>query len=356
MKTYFYIFSLIVSLFACSSPKEQQVDLSFTNDLLLPHSPIRNQGRTQTCWAYSMSSLIESEYMKSHSDTLRLSVMYAVRYKYLKQFEQYYYSKGYNEIRGGSLGHSYLRVFDEFGAIPYEVYNGHLPEAKYHDHRELMKKLRSLADEAVNQKNLSEYRRKVEHLLDEHLGEVPTQFTYKGQSFSPMSFADSLGVRPEQYMELTSFTHHPFYTWFVLEVPDNWEHASYYNVPLDTLESCVKQALSNGQTVVWDGDTSEDGFMSRSGVALYPHGPVTQTMRQAEFEHYKTTDDHMMHIVGTAHDGNGKFYYLLKNSWGRRGDKQGYIYMSDDYFRAKTVSVVVPAIHVPTPHIPLISH
>lgn len=224
----------------------------------------------------------------------------------MKQFEQYYYSKGYDEIRGGSLGHSYLSVFQEYGAVPYESYKGHLPEAKYHDHRELMKKLRSLADDAVDHKNLPDYRLKAEQLLDEYLGKVPARFMYKGQEYTPSSFAEFIGVNPRQYIELTSFAHHPFYSWFVLEVPDNWEHASFYNLPIDTLESCVKNALSEGQTVVWDGDICEDGFLSSSGVALYPTSPVTQSMRQEEFEQFKTTDDHMMHIVGTAHDEDGK--------------------------------------------------
>lgn len=334
-------FFLAVCLSACSSPKEQQADMHFIDDVILPHTSIRNQGRTQTCWAYSMTSLYESEYMETSGDSLQLSVMYAVRQKYMRQFEHYYYSKGYDEIRGGSLGHSYLQVFKESGAVPYDVYTGHQPDAKFHDHRTLLKELRSLGDEAVKRKNLPDYQLKAEQLLDEYLGKVPDSFTYNGLEYTPVSFAKSLGLSPEQYVQLTSFTHHPFHSWFVLEVPDNWEHAPFYNLPIDSLETCVKSALSDGRTVVWDGDISENGFLSRSGVAFYPQSPVTQSMRQEEFEKFRTTDDHMMHIVGTAHDENGKFYYVLKNSWGRRGAKQGYIYMSDDYFRAKTVSVVI---------------
>lgn len=341
MKAFVYVLCLLACLAGCSSPEKQRVNMLFINDTILPHTPVRDQGKTQTCWAYSMTSMVESEYMGMSGDTLRLSVMYAVRQKYLRQFEQFYFSKGHDEIRGGGLGHTYLHEYREYGAIPYESYKGHQPDAKYHDHRKLMKKLRSLADAAVREMNLPGYRSRVEVLLDECLGKVPTHFTYNGREYTPSSFADSLNVDLSQYVELTSFTHHPFYSWFVLEVPDNWEHAQFYNLPIDTLESCVRRSLSGGHTVVWDGDISEDGFMAHSGVAFYPSYPVTQSMRQTEFEKFKTTDDHMMHIVGTAHDDEGKFYYVLKNSWGRGGPEQGYVYMSADYFRAKTVSVVV---------------
>jgi len=142
-------------------------------------------------------------------------------------------------------------------------------------------------------------------------------------------------------VQLTSFTHHPFYTPFILEVPDNWEHQCYFNLPLDELEQVVRRALSAGKTVAWHGDVSEDTFSPRQGMALWTQHPVTQEMRQHEFERFLTTDDHMMHLIGTAHDEAGRFYYLLKNSYGRYGAYAGLLYMSEDYFRAKTVSVLL---------------
>ena len=335
-------FISVLFLSACSADKKStDLDLTFTNEILLPHTPARNQGRTQTCWAYTMVSMLESDYLARTGDTVRLSVMYAVRQKYMKQFEQYYYSKGHDEIRGGGLGHSFLWVLKEKGAMPDEAYKGYLPEAKYHNHRALLKKLRSLAKEAVDKKDLLTYRNKAEELLDNYMGKVPERFMYKGIEYTPRSFADSLRFHNDDYMELTSFTHHPFGSSFILEVPDNWEHTSFYNVPIDSMEVCVRKALYQGQTVAWDGDTSEDGFSHQLGVALHPQSSVTQDMRQQEFESFETTDDHMMHIVGLAHDEHGKYYYILKNSWGRRNPYQGLIYMSEDYFRAKTVSVVL---------------
>lgn len=341
-----YLLGWLLCLTACSSDKEPEVVLHFTNERLLPHTLVRNQGRTQTCWAYAMSSLIESDYLAQGKDTVRLSVMYVVRQKYMKQFEQYYYTKGKDEIRNGSLGHSFLQVWKQSGLIPQDAYKGHLPDAKFHDHRALLKRLKSLAEEAVDAKNLPLYRSKAESLLDEYLGKVPESFHYKGREYTPLSFADFLDLDADRYVELTSFTHHPFYADFILEVPDNWEHTPFYNVPLDSLENYVQEALRNGQTVAWDGDTSERGFNYRQGVALYSQPSVTQQDRQQAFENFETTDDHMMHIVGTAHDEENRFYYILKNSWGKTGPYNGYIYMSQEYFRAKTVSVVLPMKYV----------
>ena len=340
------IFCVLLCLTACSSDKDSPVEMVFTNDVLLPHTPVRSQGRTQTCWAYTMASLLESDCLSLNGDTVRLSVMYVVRQKYLNQFKQYYYSKGKDEIRNGGLGHSFLQAWEYDGLLPYDVYKGIREGAKFHDHRDLMKGLKSLAKKAVEDKDLSFYQIKAEALLDECLGKIPEKFLYRGQEYTPRTFAASLGMDVDCYMELTSFTHHPFYTDFVLEVPDNWEHSPFYNVPLDSLEAYVRNALQNGRTVAWDGDTSEEGFKPRSGVALYPHKTVTQEIRQRGFERFETTDDHMMHIIGTAHDENNNFYYILKNSWGKVGPYRGLIYMSQDYFRAKTVSVVIPSIFV----------
>ena len=334
---------------SCLSPKEkaETESITLTNETILPYTSVRNQGRTSACWAYTMTSVMESDLLSQREDTVRLSVMYIVRQKYLKQFDTYYYSHGKEEIRGGSLGHSFLNIYKEKGIVPYEVYKGHQPDAKRHDHRKLLKELRHLAKKAVDKRDLPTYRKKAEELLDKVLGIVPDTFAYQGTIYTPRSFADSLHWDAERYMEVTSFTHHPFYEWFVLEVPDNWEHAPFYNLPLDVLEQCVKNAITHGQTVAWDGDTSENGFNVRQGMAIYPYSPVTQTHRQEGFEHFHTTDDHMMHLIGTAHDTEGHLYYVLKNSWGKHGPYQGLVYMSEDYFRAKTVSVTLPKEFVP---------
>ncbi|WP_455666217.1 C1 family peptidase [Phocaeicola sp.] len=339
------LFTLGLCLFSSCSRNRASVEKhTFTNDTVYACTPVMNQGRTQTCWAYAMASFIESGLLARDGRTVRLSPMYVVRQKYLKQFDEYYYSHGREEIREGSLGHSFITVMREDGLLPLSAYRGARPDAKWHDHRRLIKEIRSLAKKAVSRRNLSYYRKQAIALLDEQMGEVPDTFSYKGITYTPRSFADSLRINTEHYTLLTSFTHHPFYTSFVLEVPDNWEHAAYYNLPLDELENRVREALKNGRTVAWDGDVSEATFYVDKGFAVYPQHPVTQEMRQKEFEQFVTTDDHMMHIVGTAHDENGAFYYLLKNSWGKSGPYNGMLYMSEDYFRAKTVSVLLSGV------------
>ena len=212
---------------------------------------------------------------------------------------------------------------------------------QYEDNGLFAKIIDTPAEEAVKHCDLPGYRKRAVALLDEQMGAVPDSFLYRGRSYTARSFADSLRFKAEDYVQLTSFTHHPFYTPFILEVPDNWEHQCYFNLPLDELEQVVRRALSAGKTVAWHGDVSEDTFSPRQGMALWTQHPVTQEMRQHEFERFLTTDDHMMHLIGTAHDEAGRFYYLLKNSYGRYGAYAGLLYMSEDYFRAKTVSVLL---------------
>lgn len=335
---------LLVGVFcACTSGKmSPSVVHDFKNDTILPCTSVLNQGRTSTCWAYATASMLESDLLVARDDTVRLSVMFVVRQKYLNQFEAYYYSQGREEIRNGGLGHSFLRVLKEDGLVPWEAYRGQVERQGRLDHRKLLKELRHLAKEAVREKDFQTYRQRVVDLLDREMGPVPESFVYKGMRYTPKSFADSLHLNPEAYVQLASVSHHPYHEPFVLEVPDNWEHGCYLNLPLDEFEHTVRESLKRGHTVVWHGDVSEKTFSSRDGVAVWSQHPVTQSVRQEGFEDFTTTDDHMMHIVGTAHDEAGGFYYVLKNSYGKSGAYDGFIYMSEDYFRAKTISVMLP--------------
>ena len=218
----------------------------------------------------------------------------------------------------------------------------------------------------------------VDGILDTYLGEVPEKFSYRGKEYTPQSFAKSLELNLDDYVNLTSFTHHPYYESFILEVPDNWEHASMYNLPLDELMSTIDGALSNGYSVCWDGDVSEKGFAFKKGAAInpeindlsrfepadtarfssmktnerldeilkfekpYPEVAVTPEVRQKGFESFVTTDDHLMHLTGIAKDQNGTKYYVTKNSWGtERNDAKGYLNMSDSFVRAKTIYVMM---------------
>ena len=179
-------------------------------------------------------------------------------------------------------------------------------------------------------------------MLDTYLGKVPESFIYKGVTYTPKSFAESLGINPADYVEITSFTHFPFYTQGILEIPDNWRMERFYNVPLDEMIEIMDFSLNNGYTVNWDGDVSENGFSYSKGIAVIPEKIVTQEMRQTGYENFTTTDDHAMHLTGIVKDQNGTKYYITKNSWGAGSNSfGGYLNMSENYVRAKTLFIMV---------------
>lgn len=259
------------------------------------------------------------------------------------------------------------------------MYTGINYDSEKHNHSEMVRYMHAIADVAVKAKQRSpEYDKLIANLFDTYLGKLPEKFTYKGKEYTPKSFAESLGLNMDDYIELTSFTHHPYYVKFDVEVPDNWEHSLMYNLPLDEMMQTVDYALNNGYTVCWDGDVSEKGFSFTNGVAInpevkkvedlsntdrarfeklgekerleevfkferpYPEINVTPEVRQAGFESFVTTDDHLMHLTGIAKDQNGTKYYITKNSWGTDRNKfGGYLNMSESFVRAKTIYVMV---------------
>lgn len=351
----------------------------FTEVVSVPATPVKNQASTGTCWCFATTSFIESELLRQGKGEYDLSEMFIVRQKYMNQLEDNYLRRGRGNIGQGSIAHAWMNAFDKVGIVPEEVYSGIKYDSDRHNHRELTTYLKGIADGAVSMKARSpQYYQLVNSLFDIYLGAVPEKFTYKGKEYTPESFAKSLGINSSDYVELTSFNHHPFYALVDLEIPDNWEHAKMYNLPIDELIETMNHALKSGYTVCWDGDVSEKGFAFKNGVAIlpevsrmddyadedatrfspmteaerleevykfehpYPEVEVNQDNRQAAFEDFTTTDDHLMHITGIVKDQNGKNYYVTKNSWGtERNDFGGYLNMSEPYVRAKTVSVMV---------------
>jgi bleomycin hydrolase len=223
--------------------------------------------------------------------------------------------------------------------------------------------MKSTLDTYLKGKTLSgKWEQVIDRIMDVYMGEVPQTFAYEGKEYTPESFAGMLALDLEEYISITSFSHHPFYRKFILEIPDNYANGSFYNVPLDELTEITEQAVAKGYTVAWDGDVSEKGFSAATGIAVLPlhvqredlfsvpgaEVKVTQENRQANFENLTTTDDHLMHIVGTATDQEGTKYFIIKNSWGEVGQHKGYMYMSEPYFRMKTISVMVNKNVLPT--------
>ena len=351
----------------------------FTEVVTVPATPVKNQAATGTCWCFATTSFMESELLRMGKGTYDLSEMFIVRQKYMNQLQDNYLRRGEGNIGQGSLSHTFMNAYRQVGIVPEEVYTGINYDSERHNHSEMVCYMQALADVAVKTKTRSpEYYKLIDNLFDTYLGKLPEKFTYKGKEYTPKSFAESLGLNMDDYIELTSFTHHPYYVKFDVEVPDNWEHSLMYNLPLDEMMETVDHALTNGYTVCWDGDVSEKGFSFTNGVAInpevkkvedlsntdrarfeklgekerleevfkferpYPEVNVTPEVRQAGFESFVTTDDHLMHVTGITKDQNGTKYYITKNSWGTDRNKfGGYLNMSESFVRAKTIYVMV---------------
>ncbi len=284
-----------------------------------------------------------------------LSEMFVVRMTYPLKAEKYIRYHGKYQFGEGGQAHDVLKVLDTYGAVPYSVYPGLEPGDTLYDNSEMDAVLKSTLKTIVGMKKITpHYKDIVNSICNIYLGKVSDKFEYDGKEYTPKTFGESLGINTKDYIEITSFTHHPFYSKFVLEVPDNWEEGEYYNVPLNDLIKIINNAIENGFTVVWDGDVSKDNFYRKRDYAVVPFsddttkaGPekekdVTQEMRQKAYDDYSTTDDHLMHITGIAKDQAGTIFYYTKNSWGTKDKKyDGYWYMSEPFVKLRTIAIMV---------------
>ena len=366
-----------ISLLLAMSVSAQTYDFTVTDSVAV--TPVKNQASSGTCWCFATASFLESELLRKGKGEHDLSEMFIVRQKLINQLNDNYLRRGRGNIGQGSLSHTFLNAYTQVGIVPEEVYSGINYDSPRHNHGEMMAMLEAVAGVALKAKKRSpQYDAMVKSVLDTYLGSLPETFTYRGKTYTPESFAESLGINTSDYVELTSFTHHPYYEAFELEVPDNWEHARQYNLPLDELMDVIDGALRSGYSVCWDGDVSERGFRFANGVAInpevrdlsrysaadsavfaplteaqrldsvmtfsrpYPEIVVTPEVRQEGFESFVTTDDHLMHLTGLAKDQNGTKYYVTKNSWGTdRNGFGGYLNMSESFVRAKTIYVML---------------
>jgi bleomycin hydrolase len=309
-----------------------------------------------------------------------LSEMYIVNNAYYDKAQRYVRWQGNINFAAGGAFHDVLEIIREKGIIPEDVYNGKVIGEANHIHNEMDAVLEGYMAALIkndNGKLSPAWDEGIQGILDAYLGAYPDKFTYKGKEYTPLTFAASLGLDLDEYSEIGSYSHHPFYGQFVLEVPDNWMMDKIYNVPLEEMMQVIDYSLENGYTVGWGADVSEKGFSWKNGVAIVPaekledltgterekweklsdeerkkqiycfEEPVpeltiTQEIRQKAFDNYQTTDDHGMHIVGSAHDQNGNKYYIVKNSWGTTGNAyEGYFYASAAYVAYKTIDLLV---------------
>lgn len=329
----------------------------FSNEKSAEATSVKDQNRTGTCWSFATTSFLESELMRMGKGQHDLSEMFAVRVTYPRKAEMYLRYMGKAQFGPGSLSHDVINAMRDHGVVPESVYDGLEYGADQHNHAELDAILRAMVEKLSEQNKLTHrWDEALAGVLDAYLGEYPSEFEYEGETYSPATFRDYLGLNASDYVSLSSFTHHPFYEEFILEVPDNFSQGKFHNLPLDELMSVINNALENGYTIAWDADVSEPGFSFGNGIAVLPKEPmgriktfdkiidepaVSQEMRQEAFDSHATTDDHLMHITGTAEDQNGTTYYLTKNSWGQGNELKGYQYVSEAYLKMKTVGIVV---------------
>ena len=363
---------LVVTSFA------QTPGYEFTTVVSHQATPVKDQGSTGTCWCFATASFMESELLRMGKGEYDLSEMFIVRQKYMNQMEDNYLRRGKGSIGEGSLAHTFKNAYKKAGIVPEEVYTGLPGDKKDHNHGALSRYLKALVDANIeSKKRTPQFDALINNLFDIYLGKVPEKFTYKGKEYTPQSFTESLGLNMDDYVELTSFTHKPYYETFSPEVPDNWENQPMYNLPLDELIGVIDYALNKGYTVCWDGDVSHNGFSHPNGLAILPtnnpeeminaeidkwttlsakdrerkmqsfESPVPEmkvddNKRQFTFNNRQTTDDHLMHITGMLKDQNGTIYYKTKNSWGEdRNSFGGYLYMSEPFCRLQTVAIMV---------------
>jgi bleomycin hydrolase len=353
-------------------------DYLFTKVVNYEALPVESQGMSGTCWSFSALSFFESELIRMGKDEVRLSEMYVVHKAYEDKADMYVRMHGNSNFGAGGAFHDIPHVIAKYGIVPEEIYTGLNYGSEKHKHGEMDEILKAVVDAVVKNKNKSltpVWRKSIEGTLDGYLGEIPEEFEYKGKTYTPISFAKHLGLNMDDYVEISSYNHHPFYSQFVLEVPDNWTYGSVYNLPLDDMMRVIDNALMDGYTIAWGADVSEKGFSFRNSLALVPEDEstiksrgsdsknyndagsqktssafdepveektITQEMRQEAFDNYETTDDHGMHITGIYKDQNGNKYYFIKNSWGTKyNDLDGYFLASEAYVRYKTMDFMV---------------
>ena len=387
-KAFIFLAAALLAMTAAAQPRQaapslvRPADYQFTTVKELPITPMKNQANSGTCWCFSALSFFESEIIKAKNlkpDAYPdLSEMFVVRHSYHDRAIKYVRLNGYLNMAQGSGFGDVLEVMRDYGIVPENAYHGMNYGTELPAQGELDGVLKGYVQAAVknpNRKLTPVWMKGFDGILDAYLGELPETFVENGVTYTAESYRDALGIDLNDYVNISSFTHHPFYTQFAIEVEDNWRWGLCYNLPLDEFMAVIDNAINNGYTVAWGGDVSESGF-TRDGLAVLvdtnvkptgsdqerwvgpaaPGAPaarpeprkelpkeieVTQENRQQWFDEKTSTDDHGMHLYGIAKDQNGTKYYLIKNSWGVTGAYKGVWYMSENFVKGKTLNFVV---------------
>ena len=371
-RSLFALAAIMLSLSAVAQEVKQDKP-EFTVVKQAPVTSVKNQYRSGTCWCYSALSFVESEIIRQKGIEVDLSEMFVVNHAYFDRAVKYIRLDGKLGFSAGSSFGDVFEVIKSYGIVPQDVFSGMNYGTELPVQGELDAVLEGFVKALVtnpNRKLTPAWKPAFQGILDAYLGEIPATFKAEEKAFNPLTYRDYLGINTDDYINLTSFTHHPFYEPFIIEVCDNWRWGSAYNLPIEELMEVMYNAVENGYTIAWGADVSEKGF-TRSGIATVPdfenkvtagsdqerwvgksdagkeesapaeEKVITQEMRQIAYDNKETTDDHGMHIYGLAKDQNGNPYFIVKNSWGKAGDYEGIWYASDAYVRYKTLNIVV---------------
>ena len=377
MKKTILLVSLFLSSLSMAAQENKEEGFTFTTIKENPITSVKNQNRSSTCWSFSGLGFLESELLRMGKGEYDLSEMYVVHHTMNDRARNYVRLHGESSFSPGGSFYDVIYCLKNYGLVPQSA----MPGIMYGDSLPVHNELDGVAAGYVNaiaksnSKKLSPvWRKGLSAIYDTYLGELPETFTYEGKEYTPQSFAQSLGLNPDDYVSLTSYTHHPFYSQFSLEIQDNWRNALSYNLPLDEFMAVMDNAVNKGYTFAWGSDVSEQGF-TRDGIAVMPDAAkatelsgsdmarwtgmtpadkrkeltsrpmpemeITQEMRQEAYDNWETTDDHGMVIYGIAKDQNGKEYYMMKNSWGTNSKYKGLWYVSKPFVAYKTMNIIV---------------
>jgi bleomycin hydrolase len=342
---------LIVLLFVtsfCEAQRLTRAGLELLSPDTVTCTPVKDQFMSSTCWSFSSVSQLESDLLRNGKGKVDLSEMFVARHSMMRKIERHLALNGGNFFTPGGQFHDVVWVMKNFGMMPEEAYSGRGRGEKKHDHAEMDTVLSGLVKYilSIGIKELNSGQRVIiDSIMDSYYGKLPATFDYKNKTYTPKTYlSDYLGINPDEYAEITSYNHHPYYSKFVLEDKYNWTGDEYWNVPLKDFSAITDIALKNGYTVGWDGDAEDPDFDYYNGLAYITDTIRNDTakQRQADFETQTTLLNHMMHIVGRTTDKNGAKWYYVKNSWGDDTNPLGgFLFMREDYFLLRTVAIIV---------------